>query len=155
MPDREVVAGRHPFHPALVHFPIACWSLSHLTDLAALIGIEILFFGLDWWAVSSLLIWTGVVSAIPAMVVGIYDFMQLPDEDRLMRAFYKHISFVGTAWILYLASGYTRLEDNLVLAPPMLLPALISGIGLLCLCIGGWYGGQMVYRYHLGITPGK
>lgn len=154
MPDREV-AGRHPFHPALVHFPIACWGLSHPADLAALIGIKILFFGLDWWAVSSLLIWTGVVSAVPAMVVGVYDFMQLPDEDKLMQAFYKHISFVGTAWILYLASGYTRLEDNLVLVPPMLLPALISGIGLLCLCIGGWYGGQMVYRYHLGITPGE
>ena len=155
MPDRKVVAGRHPFHPALVHFPIACWGLSHPADMAALIGTEILFFGLDWWAVSSLLIWTGVVSAIPAMVAGVYDFMQLPDEDSLMQAFYKHISLVGTAWILYLASAYTRLEGNLGLAPPTLLPALISGIGLLCLCIGGWYGGQLVYRYHLGTNPGE
>ncbi len=154
MPDREVVR-RHRFHPALVHFPIACWVLSHPTDLAALIGIKTLFFGLDCWAVSALLVWAGVVFALPAMVVGIYDFMQLPDEDRLMSAFYKHISFVGTAWILYLASGYTRLADNLALAPPALLPALISAVGLLCLCIGGWYGGQMVYKYHLGINPGE
>ena len=151
MPDREVV-GRHPFHPALVHFPIACWVLSVLTDLAALSGINILFFGLDCWAVSALLIWAGVVFALPAMVVGIYDFMQLPDDDRLLQAFYKHISFVGMAWVLYLASGYTRLADNLVLAPPVILPALISGMGLLCLCIGGWYGGQMVYKYHMGIN---
>ena len=154
MPDREVVA-RHPFHPALVHFPIACWILSHPADLAALTGTRVVFFGLDWWAVSSLLIWTGVVSAIPAMAAGIYDFMQLPDEDRLMQAFYKHISFVGMAWVLYLMSGYTRLADNLVLTSPLLLPAFISGVGLLCLCIGGWYGGQMVYKYHLGINPGE
>ena len=153
MPDREV-AGKHPFHPTLVHFPIACWGLSHPADLAALIGTHFVFFGLDWWAVSSLLIWTGVVSAVPAMVVGIYDFMQLPDEDRLLHAFYKHAGFVGTACILYLVSGYTRLTDNLVLAPPVLLPALISGAGLICLCIGGWYGGQMVYKYHLGTNPG-
>ena len=154
MPDREV-AGRHPFHPALVHFPIACWGLSHPADLAALIGTRVVFFGLDWWAVSSLLIWTGVVFAIPAMVAGVYDFMQLPDEDRLMLAFYKHAGFVGTAWLLYLVSGYTRLADNLVLASPVLLPALISGAGLICLCIGGWYGGVMVYKYRLGINPGE
>ena len=152
MPDREA-AGRHPFHPALVHFPIACWALSHPTDLAALVGIKILFSGLDWWAVSSLLIWTGVVSAVPAMVAGVYDFMQLPDEDRLMQAFYKHAGFVGMAWLLYLASGYTRLAGNMVLTQPGLLPALISCAGFFCLCIGGWYGGQMVYKYHLGINP--
>ena len=151
MPDREA-AGRHPFHPALVHFPIACWGLSHPTDLAALTGIEILVFGLDWWAVSGLLVWAGVVTALPAMVAGIYDFMQLPDEDRLMQAFYIHVSFVGMAWALYLVSGYTRLAD---MAQPVLLPALISGVGLICLCIGGWYGGQMVYKYHLGIHPGE
>lgn len=154
MPDKEA-AGRHPFHPALVHFPIACWVLSHPTDLAALVGAKILFSGLDWWAVSSLLIWTGVVSALPAMVAGVYDFVQLPDEDRLMQAFYKHASFVGMAWILYLTSGYTRSDGGLVLTQPGLLPALISGAGLLCLCIGGWYGGQMVYKYHLGINPGE
>lgn len=91
---------------------------------------------------------------MPAMVVGVYDFMQLPDEDGLMQAFYKHISFISMAWILYLASGYIRLGDNLVLAPPALLPALVSGVGLICLCMGGWYGGQMVYKYHLGINPG-
>ena len=142
-------------HPTLVHFPIACWVLSQLTDLAALVGIKMLFFDLECWAVSALLIWAGVIFALPAMVVGIYDFILLPDEDKLMQAFYKHISFVGMAWVLYLASGYTRLTDNLLLAPPLLLPALISGVGLLCLCIGGWYGGQMVYKYHLGINPGE
>jgi uncharacterized membrane protein len=153
MPDREI-AGRHPFHPALVHFPIACWGLSHPADLAALLGTQVVFFGLDWWPLSCLLTWAGVVSAVPAMVVGIYDFMQLPDENRLMRVFYKHAGFVGMAWILYLASGYTRLADNPVPAPPVLLPALISGAGLICLCIGGWYGGQLVYKYHLGSNPG-
>ncbi len=154
MPDREVV-GRHPFHPALVHFPVACWVLSHPADLVVLSSTGVTVFGLDWWAVSSFLLWTGVISALPAMAVGIYDFMQLPDEDRLMQAFYRHVSFVGTAWIVYLLSAYLRLDDNLALAPPALLPALISGFGLICLAIGGWYGGQMVYKYHLGMKAGS
>ena len=25
---------KHPLHPALVHFPIACWSLATLADIA-------------------------------------------------------------------------------------------------------------------------
>ena len=155
MPDREV-AGRHPLSSGIGSFP-DCLLGPVTPDGSgpALAGIEILVFGLDWWAVSGLLVWAGVVSALPAMIIGIYDFMQLPDEDRLMQAFYKHAGFVGTAWILYLASGYTRLADNWVLTPPVLLPALISGAGLICLCIGGWYGGQMVYRYHLGIKSGE
>ena len=154
MPDKET-AVRHRFHPALVHFPVACWVLSHPADLAVLFNIDIPVFGLDWWAVSALLIWTGVISALPAMLVGVYDFMQLPDEDGLMQAFYKHISFVGTAWVVYLVSAYIRLGDNLDLTPPGLLPALVSGFGLICLCAGGWYGGQMVYKYHLGVKAGS
>lgn len=154
MPTRGEVVGRHPFHPALVHFPVACWVLSHPADLAALVVIDIPFPGLDWWAISILLIWTGVITALPAMLAGVYDFMQLPDDDRLMRAFFMHTGFVGTAWLVYLASGYLRLGDNLVPAPPGLLPAVISGFGLICLCIGGWYGAQMVYKYHLGSNGG-
>ena len=153
MPDKEVVV-RHPFHPAFVHFPVACWVLSHPADLLVLSNADITVFGLDWWALSVFLIWAGVISALPAMAVGIYDFMQLPDEDRLMQAFYKHVSFVGTAWIVYLISAYTRLGDNLTLAQPELSPVIISGCGLVCLAIGGWYGGQMVYKYHLGMTAG-
>ena len=151
MPDKEIVE-RHPFHPALVHFPIACWVLSHPADFVVIFNMDILIFNLDCWAVSSLLIWTGIISALPAMAFGVYDFMQLPDEDKLMETFYKHVGFVSTAWGLYLASGYIRLDDNMVLAPPGLLPALISIAGLICLCIGGWHGGRMVYKYHLGIN---
>ena len=150
MPDKEV-AGRHPFHPALVHFPVACWALSHVTDAVVLANFEVTVFGLDWWALSALLLWTGIVLSLPAMAAGIYDFMQLPGEDRLMQAFYLHVGFVGSAWTVYLVSAYMRLDENLALSPPGLLPALISGGGLICLCVGGWYGGQMVYKYHLGM----
>ena len=153
MPDREVVS-RHPLHPALVHFPVACWLLSHPADLISLANINLPVWGLDWWAVSCLLIWVGVISALPAMAVGVYDFMQLPDEDRLMQAFYKHICFVGIGWMAYLASGYLRLGDNPMLATPELLLALISGFGAICLVIGAWYGGALVYKYHLGMTVG-
>ena len=31
---------RHPLHPALVHFPIACWSLATAADLAGLAFAE-------------------------------------------------------------------------------------------------------------------
>ena len=149
MPDKEA-PGRHPFHPALVHFPVACWVLSHPADVAALIGAKIVFFGLDWWALSSFLIWTGTISALLAMAFGIYDFMQLPDEDKLLQALYRHVGFVVSAWILYLVSGYIRLDGNMLPVAPALLPALISFVGLICLCIGGWYGGQMIYKFHLG-----
>ena len=154
MPDTEVF-DRHPFHPALVHFPVACWVLSHPADLAALTDMAFLVFGLDWWAVASLLVWTGVITALPAMAVGIYDFMQLPDADGLMQSSYKHIGFVSSAWMAYLASGYIRLDDNLALAPAGMLPAIVSGFGVICLCIGGWYGGKMVYKYHLGTSAGR
>ncbi|MDE0284721.1 MAG: DUF2231 domain-containing protein [Gammaproteobacteria bacterium] len=154
MSDREVL-HRHPFHPALVHFPIACWVLSHPADLAALTDIGFHVFELDWWAVSSLLVWIGVITAIPAMAVGVYDFIQLPDEDGLMQSSYRHISFVGTAWMVYLASGYIRMGDNLALAPAGVGPALVSGFGLICLCIGGWYGGKLVYKYHLGTSVAR
>ena len=33
---RRIGCMSHPLHPALVHFPIACWSLATVTDLASL-----------------------------------------------------------------------------------------------------------------------
>jgi uncharacterized membrane protein len=29
--------SRHPLHPAIVHFPIACWSLAVVADFASLL----------------------------------------------------------------------------------------------------------------------
>ena len=125
----------------------ACWGLSHLADFVVLFDINIPVFGLDWWAVSNLLIWGGSISMLAVASLALCGFMQPPDENELM-ALHRHVGF---AWVLYSVSGFMRLGNDMVLLPPSLVPVLVSLAGLICLGIGGWYGGQMVYRYHLGM----
>src|SRR6185312_11054182 len=67
LPDPAQPAGvtvmRHPLHPALVHFPVACWSLAVAADFASL------HFGPAAWPWSSGPLTVGCVMALLALAL--------------------------------------------------------------------------------------
>src|SRR3546814_14287794 len=59
---RQAVNGtRHPLHPALVHFPVACWSLATIADVASL------WLGQPAWWLAGVLLVIGTIAALAAM----------------------------------------------------------------------------------------
>ena len=43
--------SRHPLHPALVHFPVACWSLGVAVDAASFVpSVAIWLEGSERWS---------------------------------------------------------------------------------------------------------
>src|SRR5690606_24347304 len=134
---------RHPLHPALVHFPIACWSLASAADLASL------HFGQPAWWLAGVLLAIGLACAIPAMLAGFIELMRLPEDSAAIRDVNRHMIMVMAAFSLYLASLLARV-DGMSLHAPGLLALVLSAGGFVCLGVAGWLGGKLVYGHRLG-----
>ncbi len=133
---------RHPLHPALVHFPVACWTLATLTDFASL------WLGETAWRWSAGLLTVGCLMALLAMVAGLMELPRIPDGPAL-RDTYWHMGIMLTAFALFSARLLLGL-DHMQPQPPDLLSLLLDGAGFIALAIGGWLGGRLVYGHGIG-----
>lgn len=133
---------RHPLHPVLVHFPVACWSLAVATDFASL------HFGEVAWRWSGGLLAVGCAMAAIAMLAGLLEFARVP-EGAAMRDAYLHMGLMLAALCLFAARLLTRLDHFHPLAPNA-LSLLLDVAGFLMLSIGGWFGGRLVYGHGVG-----
>jgi uncharacterized membrane protein len=134
--------GAHPIHPAVVHFPLGLLLSATIVDLGQLAGL---------WAeprLAALLIAGGLVGGLAAMAAGLYDFSRL--NDTQVPHALRHMAAVGAAWLGYAAALYLR-RDTLTGAADVSTPSLATSIGsALVLGLGGWLGGELVYRYGAG-----
>jgi uncharacterized membrane protein len=136
----------HPLHPALVHFPIACWVLAVPCDLAGWLYIS------QAWYAAYLLIMGGVILALPAMLAGMPDLAKLKNNKTVMAVAYRHIGLIGFAWILYLVSLMLRMDEGRSpVASPGAAATGFAVAGLIVLLMGAWHGAELVYSYGIGI----
>lgn len=138
---------RHPIHPMLVHFPLACWLLAAASDAAAL-AMGRPFF----WHVSALLSLTGLVMGGIAAMFGAMELQRVKGQARLERLAAIHGSLMGSAWVAALIAMVLRIDDMLLtrIPAPVIVPVLdfvVAGIVI----AGAFFGGELVYRHGVGV----
>lgn len=134
----------HPAHPALVHFPIACWILSTVGDIASM------WLGESMWKLSGTMLAIGTMTAVVAMISGLLELKKINSTDKASRTAEIHMQLILVAWTLYAISLFIRLK-GLQLAAPGLAELLLSGVGMAVLVTAGWYGGKLVYQHGIGV----
>ena len=134
---------RHPLHPALVHFPIACWSLASFADLASLV------YGEALWRFAGLMMAIGVVMAVAAMATGTIELIKLEQDHPAEDDVHRHLGWALAAFCCYAASLFLRWETRQLVAPGAFALGL-SLLGFACLGVAGWLGGKLVYSHRLG-----
>jgi len=134
---------RHPLHPALVHFPIACWSLATVADLASL------WWGRPAWMLAGVLLVVGTATAIAAMATGMVELLKVGGDHPATRDLNRYMLLAMATWGLYAASLFLRLQGT-ALARPDAIDLGLSVAGFVCLCMTGWLGGTLVYGHGLG-----
>ena len=134
---------RHPLHPALVHFPIACWSLATVADLGSLV------YGEAWWRFAGELMTIGVVMALAAMATGLIELLKLGADHPAEGDVQRHLGWALAAWSCYAASLFLRWQGTHLGAPGP-IPLALSVLGFGCLGVAGWLGGKLVYTHRLG-----
>jgi uncharacterized membrane protein len=131
----------HPIHPAVVHFPLGLLLSATFVDLGQLAGL---------WSeprVAALLIAGGLVGGLAAMAAGLYDFSRLND-DVVPHAL-RHMAAVGLAWLGYAVALYLR-RGSFAGDGASTASIATSVASALVLALGGWLGGELVYRYGAG-----
>jgi uncharacterized membrane protein len=127
----------------LAHFPVVCWSIATLADLA------IPHYGPPAWHLAGTLLWIGVLVAIPTIVVGVFELIQIPKEPAPVRAGFAHMGVMFVAFMLYVVSFLLRIHEGHIIYPGIAARTL-SVIGFALLLVGGWLGGTLVYGYGAG-----
>lgn len=145
VPSTAAIGG-HPIHPVLVSFPIAFLVGGLVSDLA--------YWRTDdtFWARASLwLIAAGVMTGLLAAVFGFIDFVTI----RRARHTPGWIHFLGnlTAVVLSAVSVWLRLGNPEGAVMPWGLT--LSGLVALILLVTGWLGGELTFRYKIGVVEGK
>lgn len=140
-----MAGARHPLHPAVVHFPVACWSLATFADIASL------WLGQPAWWLAGVLMVIGTLAALAAMATGLIEFVRIEAGSPALRDANRHMLLVMAAWMLYATSLFLRLQD-MALAAPGAAALATSIAGFLCLGAAGWMGGKLVYQHRIGGT---
>jgi len=137
----------HPIHPMLIPFPLALWTTSFVTD--------VLFYFVrngSLLLISKYLIGAGILGAAAAAIPGIIDWWAIKDlEARKVANWHARLNIV--ALIIFCLSLYFRLGRNGELVNRhLMIPFLLSFVGVILISISGYLGGEMVYRYGIGAS---
>ncbi len=121
----------HPVHPVSVQVPIGAWTSAAILDL--LPGTA---------ATSRLLVGVGAVSAIPAVLAGWADWLQLHEQQK--RVGIVHAAANATAVALYAASWIQRGRGKQTSGK------VLSYAGLAVVSGAGFLGGHLSFRQASG-----
>ena len=137
------IAG-HPIHPMLIPFPIACFVLALVSDLA------LWSTAVDFWADASLwLLGVGVIMAALAAVMGLMDVFG-DEQIRNLHDAWLHAGGNILAVLIELYNWYARYQHGSSVVVPTGL--ILSFVVVLILLFTGWKGWEMVYRHRVGVT---
>jgi len=134
----------HPLHPAIVHLPLGLLASATIADVAHLAGL--------WHEprfAASLIAW-GLGWALVAMAAGLYDFRRLGNE--IVPHALRHMGAMALAVLGYAITLYLRRASLGGAAEPPTASFALSIASGLVLALGGWLGGELVYRYGAGRT---
>src|SRR5712691_705677 len=146
MRAKATFAGE-PVHPMFVHYPIALWTTSVITDL-------IFYFhrNSSLILISKFLIAAGIVGAILAAIPGIIDWLTITDPVVTKVANW-HARLNIAALVIFGASLYLRMKHY---GAPMVgfhlkIPFAVSLVGWIAMAISASLGGKLVYEHRMGV----
>ena len=143
---RGLRLGGHPLHPALVHFPVVCWTATSVLYAVYLLGRNLAFWHYAWWCNG-----IGIALALVAMTAGFLDLLAIPPGEA-QDVGQHHMLFMASAWCVY--------TTVLVICPAGTAPSAIlawsalalSIAGFALLGLGAYAGARLVYDFGIGQT---
>ena len=138
-----------PWHPFLVHFPIAMWTIGSLVLLVALSARRRPWLGVAWFMLA-----LAAVLVIPAVLSGQNEIR--PFQDQTIPALTRHRDLGNLLpWLMGLVVAlrvHGWLSKKKSALPEWCWCPPILAISALMLYTA-WLGGRLVYLHGLGVTP--
>ena len=139
--------GGHPIHPMLIPFPIGFWVFAMVADI-----LFIWRGNPAWQSVAFYCIAGGILGAAAAAAFGLIDLLGVKNP-KIFRVGVMHAGFNVAALLIFILNFYLRTDAGIqTVGLDSSIPLLLSVIGVLVLCVSGWLGGELVFRYGLGVA---
>ena len=136
----------HPVHPILVAYPLGLLTTSVIFDI-----VHLVTGGTRWAEISFWMIAVGVVGGLLAAVFGLIDWLAIPSGTRAKAIGLAHglsnvlmVVLFASSWLLR-----TGAPGN-----PGVLPIVLTFVGVGLASLGGYLGGELVFRMGIGVAEG-
>jgi uncharacterized membrane protein len=143
VPSNVTVAG-HPIHPMLVTFPIAFLTTTLISDVVAMRTRR-----RQWAQLSRLSLTAGIASGLLAASAGALDFFT---QERIRNNEVARFHMLANSVTMTVALVNLMMRRDAPNGPVrrsnLVLSLVMNGV----LMIGGWLGGELVYRHKVGVN---
>lgn len=140
----------HPAHAFLVHAPLGLLMLPLPLDGAGWYVPDPFWHRAAFWALAG-----GLLAAVPAALAGFVDLLAIPRGDAAGTIALRHLMVMAGAWTLF-AAGLVARGGAAWPADAGRAAAYVAAVavGMVLLTVGGWLGGELVFRHGLGRRDG-
>ena len=140
-----VAVGGQPIHSMLVQFPVVCFTLTLLTDIAYWRTENLMWHNFSAW-----LLFAGLVFGVLAALAGIIEFL-FRRRVRAHRPAWPHA--VGSVIVLALAflNSLVHAGDGWTAIIPWGIT--LSAVTVVVMIISDWFGRALVFHYGVGVKP--
>ncbi len=134
-------------HPTIVHFPIALLIVAFFFDASGALLKKVELTRVGWWCQS-----VGTVSLLAAVATGLLAKERIVVDSAAMPTLDAHeqIAFLSASAFVVLLFWRVSLKTKIPDRMRFLFWAFYS-IGVSAVALGAWYGGEMVFRFGLGV----
>ena len=149
MKTKASFAGE-PIHPMLVHYPIALWTTSVVTDI-----VFYFYRNTNLILISKFLLAAGIIGALMAAIPGFIDWLTIT-EPVAKKTGLLHMVLNLTALLMFGLSLYLRMKNYGApsVGHRLQVPFLVSVAGLIDMVIAASLGGKLVYKHRMGVDEG-
>lgn len=139
--------GGHPLHTILVSFPIALLTVSFVFDLAYVWQRDPTWYRVTFYAMAA-----GYAGAFTAAVPGAVDFfLVIPSRGAAARIAATHAVLALSLLVVYGINLGLRLAAAGKEGALLWVLLGLSAVGVGLLTAAAWFGGELVYRHHIGV----
>jgi uncharacterized membrane protein len=150
MRARVTVLG-HPVHAILSDLPLACFMLSFLWNVIAVLSNRQPWYAMTFWAML-----TGLILVVPTAVIGLLDYTKVLERHHPgWVTATLHLVANVSATLFFLISLLVRSGPGALSGPPKIISLLLAVIGAGILSVGGFLGGRLVYHHGIGVNPDR
>jgi uncharacterized membrane protein len=136
----------HAVHQSAVAFPVGLLGSSVLFDMFSWVMPN----SLIWATTAYLVMGAGIVSAVFVAPFGLRDWMAIPRHTRARRVGQYHMLLMTITVTLFMASLWLRQPPP---SSPNTVAHIISTFAGVLLAVGGWFGGELVSRHGIAVSP--
>lgn len=143
--ESRAKAFGHAIHPILIVFPLGLLGTAAIFDALYLITANSTLLTASFWMLVA-----GIIGGLLAAVFGLIDYLNIPTGTRAKSIGLYHALVNVGAIILFALALWLRWDTP---TTPALIALICSFAGLGFALVGSWFGGELVERLGVGVSP--